>query len=469
LEKQNGVGFSKWWVFLSIGVGSFMAALDGSVVNVALPVIKNIFGNTAGDIQWVASIYLLVVSGTLLTFGRLGDLRSHKWIYLSGFVIFVLSSAVCGAAPDLGWLVGARAVQAIGAAMLFANGPAILTRTFPASERGRALGLQAMMTYLGLVVGPSLGGWLITQFFWRAVFYINVPVGALALALGAYFIVADPPAERPTRFDFSGAFLFMAGLGALVFGLNKGGEVGWNSPLIWVLLGGALILLIVFVRWERIFPDPMLDLNLFKARIFSAAALSAVLNYICLYAVIFLLPFYLIQGRGLRPDQAGLILTAQPLIMVIAAPLSGNLSDRLGSRLLSTAGMLVLAGGLFGLSSLNAETPFGLVSVILAVIGLGVGLFSSPNNSALMGAAPRPQQGVAGGVLATARNVGMSLGVALAGAIFNTVYNSMAAGGVPNAAFYQGIQISMMVAAGVALLGALTSSVRGSGTAVPSH
>jgi MFS family permease len=234
--------------------------------------------------------------------------------------------------------------------------------------------------------------------------------------------------------------------------------------LIWLLLGGALILLIVFVVYERIFPDPMLDLKLFQARIFSAAALSAVLNYICLYVVIFLLPFYLIQGRGLRPDQAGLILTAQPLIMVIAAPLSGNLSDRLGSRLLSTLGMLVLAGGLFWLSSLNAESPLWLVSAILAVIGLGVGLFSSPNNSALMGAAPRQQQGVAGGVLATARNVGMSLGVALAGAIFNTVYNGTAAGGVPNAAFYQGIQISMMVAAGLALLGALTSSVRGAGS-----
>src|SRR5437868_1733282 len=186
----------KWWVLLAVGVGTFMSALDGSVVNTVLPVMAGSFGSDIATIQWVVTLYLLVVSGLLLSFGRLGDLRGHKAVYVTGFVVFVLGSALCGLAPTAGALVACRALQAVVAAMLFANSPAILTRNFPPAQRGQALGLRASLTYLGQMVGPFLGGWLAVQFSRRAVFYVNVPVGLLALLLSLRFIPRDAPADH---------------------------------------------------------------------------------------------------------------------------------------------------------------------------------------------------------------------------------------------------------------------------------
>ncbi len=452
----------KWLVLLAVGVGTFMSALDSSVVNTVLPVMRDTFGSEVATVEWVVTIYLLVVSGLLLSFGRLGDLRGHKVIYVSGFAVFVLGSALCGLAPTVTALIAFRALQALGAAMLFANSPAILTKSFPSAQRGQALGLQATMTYLGLTVGPSLGGWLTVQLGWRAVFYINVPVGLLASLLSLRFIPRDPAAERAERFDLAGAITFMGGLVALLLGLNQGHDWGWSSPAILMLLAAAVLLLGAFLVIERRVPNPMLDLSLFQRRLFSAATGSAVINYICLYSVLFALPFYLIQGRGLSPAQAGLLLTAQPLVMAIAAPISGTLSDRIGSRLPATLGMAILAIGLFLLSRASPDSPLGGVAVGLAVVGLGIGLFISPNTSALMGSAPRHQQGIASGVLATARNVGMVLGVGLAGAIVTTI---LAQGEVTGSAtaLFDGVSVAFLAATGFAALGILTSAVRGNG------
>ena len=450
----------KWWVLLAIGVGSFMTALDGSVANIVLPVLSQAFKSDVATVEWVVTVYLLVVSSLLLSFGRLGDMRGHKSVYISGFLVFVIGSALCGLAPTAIVLIICRAVQALGGAMLLANAPAILTKSFPASQRGQALGLQSTMTYLGLTVGPSLGGWLTSQFSWRAVFYINVPVGLLALWFSLRFILRDSAAESTERFDVAGAFTFMAGLVALLLGLNQGQAWGWTSPPILALLASAVILLGVFLFIERRVASPMLDLSLFRARVFSASAASAVFNYICLYTVLFLLPFYLIDGRGLDPAQAGLVLTAQPIIMAIAAPISGTLSDRIGARLLSTSGMAIIAVGLFLLSRLGPQAPLGSVALGLAVVGLGTGMFVSPNTSALLGAAPLHRRGIASGILATARNVGMVLGVGLAGAIFTTVQAHGQALGSPTATF-DGIRMGFLVAVGVAGVGALTSAVRG--------
>jgi len=348
----------------------------------------------------------------------------------------------------------------LGGAMLLANAPAILTKSFPAAQRGQALGLQSTMTYLGLTVGPSLGGWLTSQFSWRAVFYINVPVGLFALWLSLRVIPRDAATENTERFDAAGAFTFMAGLVALLLGLNQGHAWGWTFAPTLALLASAVILLGVFLFIERRVASPMLDLSLFRTRVFSASTASAVLNYICLYTVLFLLPFYLIQARGLDPAQAGLILTAQPIIMAIAAPISGTLSDRIGARLLSTSGMAIIAVGLFLLSRLGPQAPLGNVALGLAVVGLGTGMFVSPNTSALLGAAPLHRRGIASGILATARNVGMVLGVGLAGAIFTTVQAQGQALGSPTATF-DGIHMGFLVAVGVAIAGALTSAVRG--------
>jgi len=451
---------NKWMVFLAIGVGSMMGSLDSSIVNTILPVIRTAFKADVAGIEWVVTVYLLVVSGLLLSFGRLGDLRGHKSVYVYGFVIFITGSALCGLAPNQVLLTVFRALQAIGAAILVSNAPAILTMTFPPSQRGQALGLQSTMTYIGLTAGPPLGGLLTARFGWRYVFYINVPICLIALTLSLRYIPHLKPAARAERFDLAGAATFIAGLVALLLALNQGQDWGWLSAAVLGLMAAAALLLFLFVQLELHRPDPMLDLGLFRSRLFSAAAATAVLNYVCLYTVLFLLPFYLIQGRGLGPDQAGLVMTVQPLVMAISAPISGWLSDRIGSRLLSTLGMAILAFGMFRLSRIGAASPLSSVTLGLGIVGLGTGTFIAPNTSALMGAAPRQRQGVAGGVLATARNVGMVLGVGLAGAIFTTVQAHERSAGQA-AALLHGITAGFIVAMFIAAAGVVTSLVRG--------
>ncbi|MBO9540465.1 MFS transporter [bacterium] len=459
MATRKPTGHGKWWVLFSVGISTFMSALDGSVVNTILPVVSRTYQSPIAQVEWAVTIYLLVISALLLGFGRLGDLLGHKPIYLTGCTCFVIGSALCGASPSLHWLVLFRALQAIGAAMLFANSPAILTLSFPEHERGRALGLQATMTYLGLSVGPALGGWLTDQFSWRAVFYINVPVGALALLFGFHFIPRPRPVAQMPRFDWLGAIAFAVGLCALLLSFNRGPTLGWSSPLTLGLFAVAFVVLGLFLAIEHACKDPMLKLTLFHDRQFAAASASAVFNYIAVSGTLFLLPFYLIQGRSFSPEHAGLILTTQSLTMALVAPLSGALSDRIGTRLPAVVGMLLLASGLFLLSRLGATTPQANILVGLAVVGLGTGIFISPNNSSLMGAAPKADQGLAGGVLATARNVGMVLGVGLAGAVFSTVLGTPQAAS-SSVALSRAVDAGLSVLAAVALLGCLTSAIR---------
>lgn len=445
----------KWRALVAVGVGAFMSALDGSIVNTILPVVQGALATDVATIEWVVTVYLLVVSGVLLTFGRFGDLYGHRRVYASGVVVFVLASALCGLAATAAALVAFRGLQALGAAMLFANGPAIVTRNFSPEERGRALGLYAGLVYLGLTMGPSLGGWLTAAWSWRAVFYVNVPVGLAALLLTLGVVPHAAPAATDERFDVWGGLTFTVGLVALLLALNRGHAWGWRSGAIAALVALAAALLVGFVVIERRVAHPMLDLTLFERRVFSAAAASAVLNYMSVFSIVFLAPFYLIQARGLSPAHTGVVLTAQPLVMTVAAPLAGALSDRIGARAPATIGMTVLAVGLFLLSRLDGRSTLGDVVLGLGIAGLGTGLFTSPNNSALMGAAPPDRQGVAAGVLATARNVGMVLGIGVAGAVFTTVLARGAGAGIETA-----VATGFVVAALTALAGAVTSATR---------
>jgi EmrB/QacA subfamily drug resistance transporter len=446
----------RWWVLAAVGISSFMTALDTSVVNIILPVMTRHFASDIATMEWVITVYLLVINGFLLTFGRLGDLRGHKQLYLLGFFVFTASSALAGFALSPRWLIASRALQALGAAMLFANSPAILTRNFPPSQHGQALGMHGMIAYLGLTTGPSFGGWLADLFGWRSVFYVNVPVGLLAIGLVMRAVPPEAPSQSGQRFDFSGAVLFTAGLSILLLALNQGHSWGWTSTAVISLAGASILLLAAFVVLEARIPDPMLDLALFRSRFFSASVLSALLNYVCLNCALFLMPFYLIQGRALTASRAGLILTVQPLMMSIAAPLSGKFSDRVGTRLPATVGMAILAAGLLLLASLGPDTPLGSVAAVLAILGLGAGIFISPNSSALMGSAPRQRQGIAAGILATARNVGMVLGVGFAGAILTTALADSAGEGI-----FRAIRISLLAAFGFAVVGAFVSALRG--------
>ncbi len=446
----------KWLVLIAIGVSTFMSALDTSVVNTVLPVINKAFGSEIATVEWVVIIYLLIVSGLLLSFGRLGDIRGHKPIFLIGFSIFIISSALCGWARSIEALIGFRGIQALGAAMLAANSPAILTKNFPPSQRGQALGLQATMTYLGLTVAPSLGGWLTDMISWRAVFYINVPVGLIAFILAWVFIPQDAKTGSREPFDLPGASIFLMGLIALLLAMNQGYAWGWISPRILGLLLFSGVLLLSFIYLERRNQSPILDLDLFKNRIFSFSTISAVLNYIALFSILLLFPFYLLQGRDLNPSQAGLILTIQPIVMAIIAPISGSLSDRIGTRIPTVFGMLILSFGIFLMSRLGLNSPIFEVAITLGIVGLGTGTFISPNNSAIMGAAPNQRQGIAAGILATARSTGMVLGVGLAGAIFTTII----ARSSDELAIFSAISTSLMVAAVIAGIGAITSAIK---------
>ena len=278
---------------------------------------------------------------------------------------------------------------------------------------------------------------------------------SVSIVLGVRAIADDRPSRIAESFDYLGAVLFTIGLVTLLVSLDQGHAWGWTSPLTLGLVVLAVVVLIAFVRVERNQSHPMLDLSLSGSRVFSAASMSALFNYICVYSVLFVLPFLLIQGRGLNTQRAGLVLTAQPIVMAIVAPISGALSDRIGSRWLATGGMIILAIGLADIARLAARGSLGAIALGLSIIGLGIGLFVSPNNSALMGAAPRHRQGIAAGVLATARNVGMVLGVGLAGAVFTTIIDR----GGPSPLVH-GVQGSLMAAVGVAALGAITAFVR---------
>jgi EmrB/QacA subfamily drug resistance transporter len=443
----------KWWVLLSIGIATFMAALDASVVNTILPEVQRQFGCAVATVEWAVTLYPLAVSVFLLMFGRLGDLWGHRPIYISGFWLFVIGSALCGLSPNIVALIAFRCFQAVGAAMVFASAPALLTWHFPANQRGQALGMQATMTYLGLAIGPALGGWLAQAFGWRAVFYINVPVGAVAVAAGMFFIPKTPQQATNERFDFVGAGLFMVGLVTLLAGLNRGHDWGWTSPPVLSLTAASVALLAAFFIVEMRTTHPMLDLTLFHDRVFSGSVIASVSNYVCMSTIAFLMPFYLIRGRGLNMRQAGVLLTVQPLVMAIAAPISGTISDRVRSSLPSTIGMVILAIGAFLLSSIGQDTPFYLIAGAFCVTGLGTGIFISPNNSALMGAAPANRQGIAAGMMATSRSVGMVLGIGLSGAVLTTVL-------AEHRPLINGISSGLNVAIIAAVLGAFVSLAR---------
>jgi EmrB/QacA subfamily drug resistance transporter len=446
----------KWLVLIAIGMSTFMSALDTSVVNIVLPVINESFGSEIATVEWVVIIYLLFVSSLLLSFGRLGDIRGHKSVFIIGFSIFIFSSALCGWAPSIGALIAFRGIQAVGAAMLAANSPAILTKNFPPSQRGQALGLQATMTYLGLTVAPSLGGWLTELISWRAVFYINIPVGLFALILALFFIPSDKESGSHESFDIPGSLLFLVGLITLLLPLNQGYAWGWNSWPVVGMFAFAAIFLTSFIYIERKSASPILDLELFRNKVFSAATISSVLNYIAVFSILLLLPFYLLQGRGLSPSQAGFILTIQPIVMAIIAPISGSISDRIGTRIPTVLGMIILSLGIFLMSRLGPNESLYQVGLAMGIIGLGTGTFISPNNSAIMGAAPLERQGIAAGILATSRSTGMVLGVGLAGAIFTTILTR----GVDDSQIYIAISSSLIVTSIIAGIGALTSSIK---------
>ncbi|HEY1556622.1 MAG TPA: MFS transporter [Kofleriaceae bacterium] len=460
---------SKWTVLAIVGVGVFMCTLDTSIVNVSLPAIAHYFGVPVGaEAEWVIIAYLVIIASTLLTIGRLSDRVGRKPIWLAGLFVFTFGSALCGVTPSLPLLIGARIVQGIGAAMLMAVSPAMLVAAFPPSERGRALGLNSMVVAFGITAGPTLGGAIAQHASWRWIFYLNVPIGIAGAIATSILLPSDSRRER-RAFDVLGALLLGVALGGAATTLSIGNEAGWVTPPVLALGSVALVALVLFLLQERRHELPLLDHSLFKNRLFAWATASLVLSFLASFATAFLLPVYLVQLRGFSLEKTGLLLTPFPLTIAVVAPISGHVADRIGTRWLAASGMAVMCVGLVLLAGLDARSSTTEVIWRQLVGALGLGLFSSPNNSAIMGAAPRDRQGVAAGMLATGRTMGQSLSVAIAGAVFGSLGGAAAGRALAHspgdprlaATFTRGYHYALVTAAAIAAAGVFTSLMRG--------
>ena len=459
-NKGSSLSAQHWFLLVAVGLNSIMVASQISALNAILPFVARAFEVDLPTIQWVVLAYLIVSSGLLLAFGRLGDMIGQRRLFFVGFSVFVTGSFLSALAPNVLSLIFTRIVQAVGGGMLTSASAPLITKTLPATHRGRGLSAQIVMVYCGLSVGPGLGGILADTLGWRWVFLLNVPLGVLAAVITFFAVPKDNivPAKQP--FDLGGALSFTVGLTAL-FLLLGGGKGGISFSGSYTAL--AVLLLIsfgafVFLELRRV--EPMLDLRLFKNRFFSAATTSALLNYTGYSSLAFMVPFYLVDGIGYGATRAGILIMAMPVTMMIVAPLSGWLSDKIGPRLPASVGMALLSSGIMMLSRVHLAQPVAEIVPCLVISGIGVGLFSSANNSAIMGAVPRERQGVANGVVSTARQLGMMFGVAACTAVYRArfpVYGGLGESGATIAA----VQDAFSLVAAIVAVGVLTSLVRG--------
>lgn len=462
----------KWWALATVASGVFMATVDGSIVNIALKTIQDSFGADLGDIEWIVLGYLLVITCLLPSMGRLGDMIGKRRIYIAGFVVFTISSALCGLAWDVWSLVGFRVLQGVGAAMLQGVSAALLVAAFPPTERGQALGYIGTTVAVGVSTGPILGGFLLQWAGWPSIFYVNVPIGIAAVLL-AQRALPDDTQRSTQRFDIPGALMLGGALLFFLLGMTEGQHIGFLEPLVIGLIVASIVGMGLFIWWERRVQAPMIDLSIFSNLMFSLSLAATFASFLSLSFNFLLLPFFLQSVLGFDPQRTGITLIASSIIISLVAPTSGRLSDQFGPRWLAVIGLSIAGCGLLLLSMLTPQSNQWDVIWRLLLIGLGFGLFQSPNNSAIMGAAPRSAMGVAGSLLAVMRTLGQTTGIALAGAIWvsqvaataGRMYDPITS--APREALAAGFSYAMVVAAGLTLLGIASSLARGQVTAPP--
>ncbi len=423
----------KRFVMAAVAMGIFLATVDGSIVNVALPTLVEALDTNFATIQWVVLAYLLTLATLLLAIGRLADIYGKKRLYNTGFVVFTLFSVACGLASSAYMLIAMRVLQAVGASMLLALGPALIAEAFPPSERGKALGVSGAVVSVGIVTGPTVGGVLIENLSWHWIFFVNLPIGVVGTWMAWRFVPAHRPAGGQ-RFDYLGALLLLIGLLALLLALTFGQSAGFFSPRVLALFGAAAVFLATFVLWEIRAADPMIDLRLFRNDLFTINIVTGFLSFIAISGTILLLPFYLEIMRGYSVQQVGLMLAVTPIALGISSPLSGMLSDRVGPRRVAAVGLFVLIIGYWAVSTLSATTTIAGYVARLAPVGLGMGIFQSPNNSAILGAVPRARLGIASGLLALTRTLGQTTGIAVLGAIWAAQVAAVAGGPITGGA-----------------------------------
>jgi EmrB/QacA subfamily drug resistance transporter len=394
-----------------------LATLDISIVNVALPTLVRELKTDFATIQWVVLAYLLAQTTLMLSLGRLGDMIGKKLIYTAGFVVFIIGSFLCGLSPTVFWLIGFRVVQAVGAAMILALGIAILTEAFPPTERGKALGLGGTVISVGIVVGPTLGGTLIDFLSWPWIFFANLPVGIIGAVMAHRYV----PAFRPTgrqKFDYWGGVTLFISLTALLLALTLGQQTGFNEPGIVLLFAVWLIFLVVFLLLEWRIDHPMIELGLFRNSLFSVNLITGFITFVAVAGSVILMPFYLEIVLGYDTLQVGLLLAVVPVFLGIMAPIAGILSDRFGTRPIAVIGLLSLVIGYYSMSTLDLQTTALGYILRLLPVGIGMGVFQSPNNSAVMGSVPRERLGIASGLLSLSRTLGQVVGIAILGAVW---------------------------------------------------
>ena len=467
----------KWLILSTILMGATMSALDVSIVNVAMPTLKNTFNVSMAVIEWIVMAYMLALTIFLPFFGRLADIFGRSRLYNIGFIVFSAGSLLCGISYTAGFMIASRVVQAIGAGLLQANSVAIITHVFPSNERGKAIGIQGAVQAIAMAVGPFVGGILIATVGWRSIFFINIPIGILGTVAALFILPSDRKTQEREKIDYLGTAFFASGLAFLMLAFNEGVKLGWASHTIVMYFGFGIMSLLFFVITELKVEHPLIDLELFRNAAFLLGNLTGMLSYYVLFAVMFFMPFYLERVLGCSVTLTGLLLTPLLLAMAVVAPFSGHISDKYGSRIMTTSGTLISAAACFSLIFMGESVKMPILAGTMVLLGVGLGLFTPSNNSAIMGAAPKEKLGVAGGVLNMTRSLGLIFGVNISGVVLTTLEhqylaekgyvnvhrvfsNSAIPLPVKSGAFMHGFIVVIITLLAFNILSALLSSVR---------
>jgi EmrB/QacA subfamily drug resistance transporter len=467
----------KWWALSCTSLGMLLATINSGTLIIALPDLERALHTSLLTLVWVILAYMIASTVLVLTAGRLSDLFGRKQAYVAGFAVFALASLGAGFSADATQLILWRIVQGIGGAFLFANSAALVTDAFPRQQLGLAMGTNTMVAAVGLVIGPVLGGALVSL-GWQWVFWFNVPLGLLGAAWGATILRELARPDDARGLDLLGTATFVVGLTGLVLGISKGGIDGWNDPIVIGGLALAAVLLPAFVVIERRVRAPMLDLSIFRNRLFAAATAAAFINGLSRFALMFVFVFYFQGPQGDDPITAGVKLAPLALGMLVSSPLAGLWADRHGSRALAAAGMLVSALGLALMTTLQVHTPYWQSGLWLLIVGIGSGMFNSPNTAAMMGTVPAQRRGIAAGARTMLQNTGAVLSIAFVLAIItaavpkNVLFQifSGLTSGLSDAQldpFISNMHVALWVLAATSVLGAIVSLLRPSHEAQP--
>lgn len=411
-------------VLLTVLPMVFMCTLDGSIVNVALPTMARELKTTMSGIEWVVTSYLITICATILLCGKLGDVISKGKIFNVGIIIFTIGSLLCGLSSNLTLLIISRVIQAIGASATMATNQGIITQAFKPTERGRALGTIGTAVALGAMVGPMIGGLIVSVSKWQYIFLINIPIGIIVYMVALKVLKNEKESKEKVKIDMMGNTLFIVFIMLLFGAINFGQNIGYANPIIIGAFVLSIISLVIFIRVERKIKNPMLDISIFDNKLFSVSIFCTVTSYVSVGAVSIIMPFYFQDALKLSPGMAGLMMTVSPVILAVVSPLSGYLSDKIGSDKVSFVGLSMLSLTTFLLVILNYNTALALVVILVGLTSVGNGMFQSPNTSLIMSSVDKTKLGVAGSVNALGRNIGMTAGIALSTSLLYSIMSS---------------------------------------------